>query len=188
VSYDRKRFLAVGFVLRPHGVRGEIHVRHHQADSTTLLDVANIYLHNPDDVGEQVQYALKTARPVEGGTLCLLEGVPDRTLAERLKGLEVLVARSELPPLAEDEIYLSDLEGCEVVTKSGEPYGVVEAVEGYGAHEILVIRDGTRERMLPYVDAFVLSVDLEARRIMVDPPEGLPEEPLVRKPSGSVHR
>ncbi len=181
MTYDRTRFLAIGILTRPHGVHGEVRLRLYQADSTALEEVDAIFLALPDASGEPRRYALAAARYVDGGILCELEGVEGRDEAARLRGAEILVERGDLPPLAEGEFYLSDLEGCPVVTRDGQPYGVVHEVQQLGAHDTLVIHDGDVERLLPYVPEFVVEVDLEHRRVVVDPPEGLPEERLTRR-------
>jgi 16S rRNA processing protein RimM len=176
VSYDRSSYLAIGLVTRAHGVRGEVRLRLHNPASTALEEVDVVYLDLPGAVEAPRPYAIAAARWVEGGALLVLEGVVGREQAEALRGAEVCVRRADLPPLEEGELYLSDLEGCEVVTRAGQPWGQVAAVRDLGAHDVLVIHDGEVERLLPYVPAFVVAVDLEARRVVVDPPEGLPEE------------
>jgi len=181
VTYDRTRFIPIGIITRPHGLRGELRLRLHHADSTALEEVDAVWLALPDGAGEPFRIGVAAARYVDGGILCELEGVDDRNAADRLRGAEVLVPRVELPPLAEGEFYLGDLEGCTVVTRAGQPYGVVHEVQELGAHDTLVIHDGDVERLLPFVPQFVVDVDLEGRRVVVDPPEGLPEERLRRR-------
>jgi 16S rRNA processing protein RimM len=179
VTYDRTRFLSIGFVARPHGVRGELRLHLHQADSTALEEVDAVWLVRAGG-GEPRRCPIAAARYTEGGILCELEGVTDRDQATLLRGSEVLVERGDLAPLAEGEFYLVDLAGCTVVTRAGQPWGVVHDVQELGAHDLLVIHDGDLERLLPYVPEFVVEVDLAGRRVVVDPPEGLPEERLKR--------
>jgi len=181
VTYDRTRFLSIGMITRPHGVRGELRLRLHQADSTALEEVDAVWLALPDATDAPRRYGIAAARYVDGGILCELEDVEGRDAADRLRGAQVLVPRAELPPLAPGEFYLGDLEGCAVVTRAGQPWGVVHEVQQLGAHDTLVVHDGDVERLLPYVAQFVVDVDLEARRVVVDPPEGLPESPLKRR-------
>jgi 16S rRNA processing protein RimM len=175
------RFLSLGLVTRPHGLNGEVRLRLHHAESTALEEVDAVYLALPGATGEPCRHRLEGARFVEGGVLCKLEGVEDRDQAALLRGAEACVRRDELAPLADGEFYLADLEGCAVVTCAGQPFGVVHEVQALGAHDTLVIHDGDIERLLPYVPQFVVEVDLEARRVVVDPPEGLPEERLRRR-------
>lgn len=159
-------FLEIGYVARPHGVRGELRVVPHDPASTTLLDVDEIAIGG-------VAYKVEQARPVKGAILVRLAGLSDRNRAELLRGQPVTVAR-ELIPIDEDEIFVADLVGCAVVREDGSPYGTIAAIET-GFQDRLVIHDGEIERLLPLVPAFVVDVDLDAREVVVAPPEELPE-------------
>jgi 16S rRNA processing protein RimM len=161
-------FLEIGYVARPHGVRGELRVVTHDPESETLLDVDSVRIGGVD-------YAIEQARAVQGAFLLRLAGVGDRNRAELLRGQRVAVDRAEIP-LDEGEVFLADLVGCEVVLEDGRGYGTIAAVET-GPQDRLVIHDGDVERLLPLVPEFVRDVDLEAGRVTVAPPEDLPESP-----------
>ncbi|HEY3356325.1 MAG TPA: ribosome maturation factor RimM [Polyangia bacterium] len=184
--WDHSEYLVVGFVARPHGVRGELRVGLYNADSTALDEAERVYLvASPrdargtlDGAAAPVAYEVEAVRDVNEGLLLCLVGVDGRDAADALRGRQILVKRADLPPLAADEVYLTDLVGCVVVTQDGRELGRVADVLEAGPHDTLVIHDDRVERLLPYVPNFVLSVDLAAHRIVVDPPEGLPEEPL----------
>ncbi len=163
--------IEVGYVARAHGVGGEIKVATHDPASTVLLDADEVV------IGER-RFAVSRARRANQFVLLALENVVGRDAAEALRGQPVSVAR-ELIPLDEGEVLLADLVGCAAVTVAGAPYGEVVAVEP-GAQDLLVIHDGEVERLLPLVPALVPEVDVVARRVVVDPPEGLPEEPIGR--------
>jgi 16S rRNA processing protein RimM len=163
----------IGAVARAHGVRGELRVVLHNPTSTALDGVDAVF------VGER-ELALESARPVAGGAyLVRLAGIGDRDQAEALRGAPVAVARADLP-LADDEVLLVDLVGCRVELADGTSWGVIAAVET-GPQDRLVIHSGDVERQLPVTDAFLIDIDLDARRVVVDPPEGLPEEPIRRR-------
>lgn len=168
MSRARSPVLEIGYVARPHGVRGELRVVTHDPESTTLLDVDEIEI-------DRVPYRVEQARQVEGAFLLRLAGVGDRNRADTLRGKRVAVDR-ELIPLEEGEVFLADLVGCAVVREDGSPYGTIAAVET-GVQDRLVIHDGDVERLLPLVPEFVIDVDLEEGRVVVAPPEDLPESP-----------
>ncbi len=161
--------LQIGYVARAHGVRGELRVHLHAAASTTLFDVDRVWIG-----GREV--AVGAARPTTGAVLLTVEGIEDRDAADALRGQPVEVLRDDVP-LEAGEFFLADLPGYEVVTESGEAWGRVAEVQT-GPQDLLVIRDGAVERMLPVVPEFIVSVDPAARRIVVAPPEGLPVEPI----------
>ncbi|MCA9678159.1 MAG: 16S rRNA processing protein RimM [Kofleriaceae bacterium] len=161
--------IEVGYVARAHGIRGEICARTHDPDSTTLGDVTAVWIRDR-------RYVIEAARDTPRGWLLVLDGVPDRNAAEALRGATLEVERAELA-LGDDEVFLTDLIGFATFLPDGAPWGEVVALE-LGPQIRLVVRDGDVERQLPLVDALVPVIDREARRITVDPPEGLPEDPV----------
>ena len=96
-----------------------------------------------------------------------LEGVTDREQARALLGSEVSVARSQLAAPAEGEYYWIDLVGLEVVNLQGMRLGKVARLMETGANDVLVV-DGDRERLLPWIPDVVRRVDLEGGVIEVD--------------------
>jgi len=181
VTAEPTAYLALGVITRPHGVRGEVRVALYNPASTALEEVARVFLAGPDGDAPR-PYAVVSARATNDAFLLVLGDVTDRDAALALRGREVWADRHELPPLADDELYLHDLEGCEVVTAAGNGLGRIAEILDAGPHPTLVIHDGEVERLLPYVPAFVVQVDLAARRVVVDPPEDLPESRVGRAP------
>jgi 16S rRNA processing protein RimM len=163
----------IGVVARAHGVRGEVRIALHNPASAALERAEAIF------VGGR-EHAVLSARPVVGGAyLIVLDGVTDRDRAAALRGQPVEVGRDDLD-LDDDEVLLIDLVGCRVELTDGSDWGVIAGVET-GPQDRLIIHHGDVERQLPVADPFVIEVDLEGRRVVVDPPEGLPEEPVRRR-------
>ena len=161
--------IEIGYVARAHGVRGELRVHTYTPGSTVLLDVSSAW------IGVD-RFEVVRARPVDGAILITVRGVSDRTAADALRQRKVSVARDDLD-LDEDDVLLADLVGCAAVLPDGSPWGTIAAID-VGPQDRLVIHDGDVERLLPVVDAFIVEVDLDARRVVVDPPEDLPDSPL----------
>ena len=161
--------VTVGYVARPHGVRGELRVQLHDPASTSLYDVSRAWFGGREMVIDSV-------RPTSGALLVKLDGVDDRDAAQALAGQAIEIGREDVA-LEEGEYLLADLPGCEVVDTTGAPLGAIVKV-WHGPQDLLVIHDATHERLLPLVPVFVKEVDIEARRVVVDPPEDLPLEPL----------
>jgi 16S rRNA processing protein RimM len=156
----------IGIVTRPHGVRGLLRVMLHDRESDSLVGARRIVL------GAR-EYDLRAARKTPDAYLLEVAGIADRDAAEALRGAPVAMRREDIPT-TDDEILLADLIGCSVQLRDGSSYGEIEDVQA-GFQDLLVIGDGEVERLLPLVDAFVIDIDLEARRVTVDPPEELPE-------------
>ena len=98
-----------------------------------------------------------------------LEGVTTREAADPLRGAELEIARDDLE-MGEGEYLVADLVGCEAVDSSGRTLGQVQSILFNGAQDVLVISD---DLMIPLVDEWIVAVDLEARRITVEPPDAV---------------
>jgi 16S rRNA processing protein RimM len=159
--------IEIGGVARAHGIRGEVVIVTHDPDSATLGSVASIYVGG-------VPRKVVQARDTQRGWLVALDGITTRNDAEALRGKPVEVDREDLD-LDADDILLDDLIDCEVRLPDGTPWGTIAEIMVGTHQDLLVIHDGEIERLLPLVDEFVTSVDLDAGVVTVSPPEDLPE-------------
>jgi 16S rRNA processing protein RimM len=160
----------IGGVARAHGIRGEVVIITHDPDSETLGIVERIFVNG-------VERKIAGARDTHRGWLVQLEGVVTRNDAEALRGAKVEVLRDELD-LDPDDVLLSDLIGCKVVLTDGTPWGEVAGIDAGPGQDRLIIHDNGVERLVPLVDVLVPKIDLDARVVTVDPPEGTPETKL----------
>ena len=98
--------------------------------------------------------------------------VDDRNIAELLKGARIFIARSSFPTASENEYYWVDLIGLDVINREGVSLGQVIDLMATGPQSVLVIAyqeaDKMKERMIPFVSAFIDNVDLPTKRILVD--------------------
>jgi 16S rRNA processing protein RimM len=102
------------------------------------------------------------------------QGVDTISDAERLAGAEVSIPFEQRAALADDEVYQSDLIGCQVVDAAGRLLGVVSDFQETGGTPLLEVKaaDG-RELLIPFANSICTEIDLERKRIIVNPPEGL---------------
>jgi 16S rRNA processing protein RimM len=164
----RKRRVLLGRIVGVHGVRGEVKIESFTEPRLRIFDYQPWLLERNAGVVEEVRDV--RGRAQGKGVIAALVGVGDRDCAASLIGTNIFVARAALPPVAEGEVYQSDLEGLEVVNLQGVSLGRVSHLFETGANPVLVARreDG-RECLIPYVpEMYVQSVDLDARRIVVD--------------------
>jgi 16S rRNA processing protein RimM len=105
--------------------------------------------------------------------LVKLAGVDDRDEAAKLNGSLLGVRRGEVAPTGEDEYYHFDLIGCRVVDEKGDEVGVVRDVLRMPANDVLVVRDGDREMLVPTVKQVVKDVSLKKRVITIERIPGL---------------
>lgn len=150
---------------------GELRVVTHDPDSETLSSVTEIFLNG-------APFEIAHCRKVSGAYLLRIAGIDDRDVAAGYRGSKVSVPRDSVP-MKDGEFLLADLVGCRVVLADESEWGEVARVE-VGPQDRLIIHDGDIERMLPLVSEMVVSIDLDAGVIVVDPPEGMPESPLER--------
>jgi 16S rRNA processing protein RimM len=163
----------VGVIARTFGHKGQVIV-----NATTDFPEARFapgaVLHTRRD-GRETTLTVAASRMHVGRPVLALEGVDSMNEAETLAGLELRVPVSELAVLPPGTYYEHELVGCEVVTTAGEALGAVRAVESAAGPTRLVIGEGRGEIQVPLADAICVSIDVGARRIVIDPPEGLVE-------------
>ncbi len=168
--------LAVGRILRPHGLRGEVKVQLHTdfperfAPGQSLLLGPNL---------EPVTIA--ASRPHQGQMLVRFHGIQDRTGAEALQGEWLYIPEEAAQELAEDTYYIHQLLGLEVRTEEGQVLGELVDVIVTGANDVYVVRPAPginrgRELLIPAIAQVVRSVDIQARVLTVRLMPGLLEE------------
>ena len=159
---DADRLLLIGKIVGLHGVSGWVKLESYTEPRT------RIFSYKPWLVGE-IEVAGAQGREQGKGLVGKLQGCDDRDAAARLIGTNIQIRRSALPKPKRGEFYWADLEGLDVVTTEGVVLGKVSHLFATGANDVLVVRDGERERLIPYVTKqFVHKVDLDAGRITVD--------------------
>lgn len=160
--------VVLGRVSAAHGIRGWLRVASYTDPPEALLEYPRWFLSRPD--GPETAYELRDAQ-IDGGPhmRVALAGVDDRNAAELLRGCDIAVPRSELPPAAEREYYQQDLLGFEVVNLEGANLGVLGHFVDGAAQPLMVVK-GARELWIPAVPMHLKRVDLAGRRVVVDWP------------------
>ena len=167
--------ILVGVIARTHGNKGEVAVNSEtDFPGDRFQPGAQLMTRRKD--GSAATLEVVTMRMHQGRPLILFKGIRSMDDAELLAGLELRIAESDLDGelLEEGEFYERDLIGCAVVTEGGEHVGEVTKVEGQRGAMRLVVRSRRNEVLIPLADE-ICTVDLEAKRITVRPPEGLLE-------------
>jgi 16S rRNA processing protein RimM len=163
------RFAVVG---RPHGVTGETILRPFNDDAADLCEAPLPLSVRLVQGASKRALELVKVRPAGQGLLVRFEGIATRDEAAALTNGELWVPREWLPAPGEDEYYVEDLIGCQVVDTEGQPRGTVRASFWNGAQDVLTVEGpGGEELLIPAVPEFIHDVDLEARRVVVDPHE-----------------
>ncbi|PTQ07502.1 16S rRNA processing protein RimM [Sphingomonas oleivorans] len=151
-----ERLVTLAVIIGAHGVRGEVRLK------LFTEDVSGLEAHQSFNGGT---LTLKSVRDGSNGAIARFAEIADRTAAERLRGTELAVPRSALPPLAEGEYYHADLIGLRCVTDDGQEIGTAVAVENFGAGDILEIEKPDAKRFMVPI---AVAVTIEPERLVVD--------------------
>ena len=164
----------MGRIVAPYGVFGWLKVVPDTEAFDGLFDYDSWWLGKGDDWRE---YQVETAKVHNDVLVVKLVGIDDRDAAFACKGKQVAVPREQLPEPDDNEYYWSDLIGLNVKNQQGVDFGAIIDVFETGANDVLVVKkEDTKkddapkneEKLLPFIAAVVLEVDLEAKTMLVD--------------------
>ncbi|HEX3895692.1 MAG TPA: ribosome maturation factor RimM [Rudaea sp.] len=161
-----ERLLVVGKIVGLYGVQGWVKLESYTEPRTKIFSYRPWSVSLADgDIGiDDVQ-----GREQGKGLVGRLAGYNDRDAAATLIGASIRIPRSALPKSVQGEYYWADLENLAVVTNEGVPLGTVSHLFATAANDVMVVKDATRERLIPFVQGqFIEAVDLENSRITVD--------------------
>jgi 16S rRNA processing protein RimM len=154
-------YLSVGFLRRPHGVRGEIIMDLHTDFPERLRKGRKLFLGE-----EHKPVTLESIRVHGKGVLMKFKTIDTPGDVGQFRNQWVYAAVKDLPPLPKGQHYQHELLGFEVVDDIGNPLGVLEEVMETGANDVYIVRDlSGKELLLPNIPSVVLELDF-ARRIM----------------------
>ena len=156
----------MGRIAAARGVRGWVRIQTYTEYIDGLLEYRSWWIGHEHGPWRKVEVQ---QCEVHNRTLSAqLPGCPDRTAAEKLKGLLIAVPRSSLPRQSKDEYYWSDLIGLAVVNEQGEQLGTVANLLETGANQVLSVRGDDGEILIPFVATAIKQVDLKNKTICVD--------------------
>lgn len=160
----------VGAIAGAFGVKGEVRLKSFCAIPDDIATYAPL---RSEDGTRQFDVTL--TGQVKNGFAARIDGILTKEQADALRGTRLYARRDQLPTLPDDEYYYADLIGLTVLDTGGTVLGQVRSVMNHGASDLLEIAaSGTSATvLLPFTLAAVPTVDLDSRRIIVDPPEGL---------------
>ena len=163
---DNERRILLGRIVGAFGIRGQIKIESWTEPRDAIFRYQPWILR--DVQGSEREF--QGARGKESGKhlVATFPDVTDRDVVEAMRGTDIYVLRSALPPPKAGEFYWIDLEGFRVVNVDGVDFGTVSHLFSTGANDVLFVR-GDRERMVPFVEPdFVKSIDFEGGLITVD--------------------
>lgn len=165
-------YLAVGRVVRPHGIRGALKVSAGSDLWPSIKASSKVY------IGEAHTEAIVVEnRPYRADYLLILEGCSDRNQAEALRGEEIFLRFEETEPLPEGVYYQWQIIGLVAETEQGRSLGVVEQILETGANDVYLVRTPSGDEiLLPAVEHVIRKVDIAEGRMVVSLLPGLADE------------
>lgn len=160
--------LLMGRIGAAHGIKGEVRIQSFTEDPLALASYGPLSTNKPG-----LTIKILAARTTTNVLVARLEGVNDRTAAEKLNGVELYVDRALLPdPDDDDDFYHADLIGLKARLADGSEIGEVMAVPNFGAGDLLEIRDPRSgdTYLYPFSKAVVPEVRVAEGYLLIDPP------------------
>jgi 16S rRNA processing protein RimM len=166
-----EELLQVGVITQTHGIRGEVKVFPTTDDAKRFQDLEHVLL----DAGKELlSLEIENVKFFKQFVILKFKGYDSINDVERYKRCPLLVGRSEAVPLEEDEYFITDMIGLQVVTDMGEDFGVLKDVLVTGANDVYVIEHPVAgEVLVPAIKECILEVDISGRKMKIHVMEGL---------------
>lgn len=155
-------------VREPYGLTGRVKLHAYSDDRSALADFSTWWMTPPGPRPEWRQVAPEECGERGEALVAKLPGVEDRDAAFAHKGWQIAVPRSEFPASGDNEFYWTDLIGLAVLDRNGLELGKVADLLDLGPHQVLRVRQGEKECLIPFVAQYVDGVDLKSRVVRVD--------------------
>jgi 16S rRNA processing protein RimM len=171
-----EKSVVVGRLRKPHGLKGDCSLFPLTDDPATVFAPGRaVWVVNLDGETVSGPLTVERSRSYHREWLVKFAGIDSREGLEPFRSLFLGVPAASLPPLAEDEVYLHELDGFSVRSAEDAPLGLVSAVYELPSGLMIEVQGPKREFLLPYRKEFVREVDRAGRRLVVSLPEGLLE-------------
>jgi 16S rRNA processing protein RimM len=156
--------IQLGEVCRPRGIRGEVKVRPSADPERSFQDMQEVFILGQEKRGPLL---IENCRLQGEYVLLKFKGFNTPQSVDFLRQCALAVPYSKLVNLDEDEYYFCDLLDCQVVMESGETLGVVTDYAPTNEHDLLIVRDGKKERFIPVQKDIILHINKDEKRIIV---------------------
>ena len=164
-------YFEIGVIVNTQGVKGEVRIFPKTDNPKRFDSLKALYLKE-----QGKEYPLERVRYYKNLVIAKLLGIDDLNTAELLKGQTIIIPRELAMPLNDDEYYVADLVGLEVITTDGEALGILADVLFTGANDVYVVRkDGVKDLLLPAIKQCIVNTDIAGGRMVVRLLEGLRE-------------
>ena len=157
-------YLMIGEVLKPQGIKGEVKIKPYAANYDDFRRWKTLYIKQGESYAP---IKVKCNRVHEGFVYAMLGDCATMEDAEKFRAVQLYVDRAHANPLEEDEVYISDLIGCEGIDEAGKSIGELVDVLQHGVVDVYVFKKGAKSVMAPALKAVFPTVDVKEKRISV---------------------
>jgi 16S rRNA processing protein RimM len=172
---ERKDLIAIGHVIRPHGVTGLLRIVSYAESRETFLEAGSVFLKTGKN--ELQKKAVDSIQPHRSFFRLRLSGLDSAEQAETFRGAEILIPKDSLQKEDEDEFFWHELLGMEVYLTTGEYLGVVRDIFPTGSNDVYVVEHEGREFLIPAIHQVVREMDISQKRMIISPMKGLLDLP-----------
>ena len=160
----------IGQIVNTQGLKGEVRVYPYVDDINRFDELENFYL----DKNFNQEFEVERVRYKGNMVIMKIKGVDSVEMAERLKTKNLYVSRENSVDLDEDEFFIADLIGLDVFTVAGEKVGTLKDVLQYSANDVYVVKwDNDKEYLIPSTLKFVPEINIEEKKMIIDPIKGM---------------
>ena len=161
--------IKIGKITSPVGLKGEVKIMSYSEDPDRFEILEGVYF------ADESFHEILGVRYKGPSIILTLEGIDDRTAAERARGTELFMNEEDLPELPRGSYYVRDIVGFSVCTEEGKTIGTLKDVLTNTGQDLYVVKGEEKDILIPGAKEIVKNIDVEKGVITVDPPEGLLE-------------
>ncbi|MCR4589954.1 MAG: ribosome maturation factor RimM [Lachnospiraceae bacterium] len=170
-SNFEKEYLRAGVITTTHGIKGEVKVYPEVDDPGRFSLFKEVFLRKGDKL---ISVEIENVKFFKKMVIVKFKGIDDINDVVSYRDYEVMARREDIAELGEDQFFDADIIGLSVVDKEGKALGTVVSILHGAGNDVYVIRnEKDKEIMIPAVKQFILSVDIEGRRMVTDPLPGM---------------
>lgn len=166
-----KDLILIGRVSKPHGIKGGVRAISYADGPDIFREIPHIYLKNKD--GSIRTLEIVSVSTVKGAVILNFNEIKCIDSVDAIRGCELYIERSFLPPPTEDEYYHIDLIGLDVITTGGVLLGKICEVMQTGGNDVFFVKKGKEEHLIPAIKEIVKKVDIAGGKVLIEPMEGM---------------
>lgn len=157
--------VVVGRIGKSYGVFGWVKVQTYTEPAEKILSYSHWFIKNKNQF---LPFSVEASKMHSGKLIVKFREIDSPEQAKAFANLEIFIPREDLPLLKEDEFYWDDLIGCRVINRQSQFLGEVKKLLSTGANDVLVLENGDKQILIPYLNHVIDSVDIKTKTIQVD--------------------